>query len=85
MNKTAKLTTSKDSSMGFNSPASREAPTVAMESLVSPLIAIEWPMTPAKSNQHKEKRQQRTVRPGKPPKPSAKIKAVKPLPEQVMG
>ena len=55
MNKTAKLTTSKDSSMGSNSPMSREASTVAVENFVSPLIATEQPMTPVKSTLHKKK------------------------------
>ena len=43
----------------------REASTVAVESLVSPLIATKWPMTPTNLPGIRRKRQQRTTRPGK--------------------
>ena len=41
--------------MGSNSPVTREVPTVAVESLVSPLNATKRPATPAKSTHHKKK------------------------------
>ena len=85
MSKTTKRTTLKDNSMGPNSPASREASIVAVESLVFSLITAEWPMTPAKSTQQKKKE---TVEDGKAKKvteatmkQSAKTKAVKPMPK----
>ena len=41
--------------MGCNSPAAREVPTVAVESLISPLNYTKRPATPAKSTLHKKK------------------------------
>ena len=41
--------------MGSNSPASWEASIVAVESLVYPLIATEWPTTPVTSIKYKKK------------------------------
>ena len=44
----------KDNVMGSKSPVTREASTVAVESLVSPLNATERPMTAAKLTPHKK-------------------------------
>ena len=55
MNKTAKSTTSNDSSIGSNSPVFSEGSTVGVENTFSSLITTEQPTTPAKSTQHKKK------------------------------
>ena len=55
MNKTTKSTAVKDNAISSNSPATREVPTVAAESLVSPLTATKRPGTPAKPTCHKKK------------------------------
>ena len=85
MNNTTKSTTAKLNSTRSNSPASREASTVAVESLVSPLIATREPITPAKSTQQKEKETAEDHKAQKDMeatiKQAAKTKAVKPLAE----
>ena len=65
MNKTSKSTASKDNTMGSNSCATREASVVVVESLISPINAIEMPVTPVESTCYKKKRQWRTLRPEK--------------------
>ena len=55
MNKTVNSTTSKYNSTGSNSPASREMSTMAMESLISPLIATEQLISPAKTTCYERK------------------------------
>ena len=55
MNKTEKSTAAKENAKGPDSPAARDIPVVAVESLVSPLNATERPAIPAKSTHHKKK------------------------------
>ena len=84
MNITAKATVFKDRAAGPNSPVSREASTVAMESLVCPLIATEWPTTPAKSAWHKKKdtaEDHKAIKAAKISMKSTKAKTSKTLPE----
>ena len=65
MNETTIATTAKANVTGSNSPVIREVPTVAMESLISPLNATERPATPAKSTHHKKKETTKDCNPGK--------------------
>ena len=55
MNKTTKSTASKYIATGSNSPVTREASTVVIECLVSPLTATDLPTTQVKSTLHKKK------------------------------
>ena len=68
----------KVSPIGSNSPASREASTVDVESLVFPLIATEQPMPPVKSTLHKEKFKARKATKAAMKQPAV-MKAVNPL------
>ena len=49
-----KSTTPKKNGKGSDSPVTRDVPAVAVEILVSPLNATEWPATQARSTHHKK-------------------------------
>ena len=89
MNKTTKSTVSKHNSVDANNPASREAFTMPVKSLGSPLIATKWHTSPVKSTCHKKKESVEDFKGWKttkaPKKQTAKTKAVKSLSGVVDG